>query len=118
MIRINIRNIFILFLGLFFINPSFSYAESRAIKSNNSTQSFAFAYKSISEKYIKEVNIEDIAFSAIRGISELDNKFNFSNGKTRIYIYYDGKSIGSYPKSKNNDYIGWTNTTKKNYKSG
>lgn len=113
MTRVYIKYIFILFLGLLLINPSFSYAESKATKTSKSGQSFAFAYKSIYEKYIKEVSVEEVAFSTIKGIAKLDNKFNFSNGKTRISIYYNGSSIGSYPKSEPNDHIGWTNTTKK-----
>ena len=71
-------------------------------------------YGTVANKHITPVNIEELAISGLKSISDIDKNLIFSNGKDVVYIYYHRKIAGVWHKPQHNDdYKAWADLTAK-----
>ena len=103
------RYIFIFFLPiLIFSNINTAHTSYKKFPIYKAEQILNLTLESIKDKYIEEVNIEEISFAGLNGLKTIDKDITIVNDGNRISYYYKAKPIGSFQKPQTQDELEWT----------
>ena len=82
--------------------------------SNVAVASWQNVYQDIKDAYINSVKIQDLASSALKGLSNIDDDLRVGSGTNTITLYYKGKVVDSLKKPDDeNDASKWAEITKR-----
>lgn len=72
---------------------------------------FATTYDQVATKYVQPVALDDIALGGIGNLRKLDTAFSVAQSETRVELFYDGNSLGSFDRPRRNDGTEWGQLT-------
>ncbi len=87
-------------------HPTKSFAEDTSLPFM-AEQVFADAFSSISQKYIKEVDLKSFVIDGLSGLKEIDGALNIIPEENRISIYYNTSLIATYTEESKANIAGW-----------
>jgi carboxyl-terminal processing protease len=89
----------------------YAHPESANALPGGATKFFTAAYDQINEKYVRPVNIDDVAQDGFNNLHKLDAKFDVVPLGNRFDVMYDTEKLASFDRPKSDEGYRWAQLT-------
>ncbi len=89
----------------------FALLDAKVFSQTRATEVFTAGYGGVTEKYIDEIAVRDIAIEGLRGLGSIDPDLTVTEAGGKVVLSSSGREIASLKAPRDDDVAGWAKLT-------